>query len=585
MRSPASRLTAADRVAPAVLEERRDLVDVDGRPTRVLALTGYPRHVSPNWLGRLLDSGEPMELSLHLEPLDPGEAIRGLTRRLVELESSRLLDARGGRVAPAEREIARGDASRLRDALERGDERVFSAALYLRLRAGSAQQLDRAEARVRAALSEVMAEARPALYEMMPALLSCLPAAEDHLGRRRTLDTSSVATMIPFAAGRLAAPRGLLYGESLHGSSLVVVDPFDPERENANRVVFAKSGAGKSFACKVEALRALLLGIEYCVIDPEGEYGRICEAVGGQAVRLSPAAPHRVNPFDLPRPGAGEGPGDVLSERVVALQGLLALMLAEPGGRLDASERGVLDRALYACYARAGVTPDPATHGRPAPLMRDLLAVLEESGESPGLAARLSRYVGGSLGRLFSEPTTADLDGPFVVFDLSGLDDELRPLATYLIADHVGGRARSDPRPRMLLVDEAWSLMRHPEGARFLAQLARRARKRWLGLTAVTQDVGDFLASPEGHTVLANSSTQLLMRQDSSTVGIVEETFGLSAEERSFLLACRRGEGLFLDGGTHVALRVEASPYEHELATTDPAELAALAAAREESER
>ena len=565
--------STADLVAPSAVEERRDRLEIDGRPERVLALTGYPRRVVPNWLGRLIDADEPLDLSLHLEPLDSREAIRGLTHRLVELESSRMLDARGGRIAPAEREVARGDVERLRDALERGDERVFSAALYLRLGRGSGRELDRATARARATLAGMMAEARPALYEMMPGLLSCLPAGQDHLGRRRNLDTSSAATMIPFVSNRLAAPGGLLYGESVEGGSLVIVDPFGPDQENANRVVFAKSGAGKSFACKVEALRALLLGIDYCVIDPEGEYGRICEAVGGELIRLSARAPHRVNPFDLPPAGGGSG-HDVLAERVVALQGLLALMLAEPGGRLGQDERGVLDRALYESYRRAGITADPATHGRPAPLMRDLLSVLEEPGAPHGLAARLRRYVSGSLGRLFSEATTADLDRPFVVFDLSALDEELRPVATYLIADHLWARAARDARPRMLLVDEAWSLMRHPEGARFLAQLARRARKRWLGLTAVTQDVEDFLASPGGHTVLANSSTQLLMRQDSSTIALVQETFGLSSAERSFLLSCGRGEGLLLARGTHVALRVVASPLEHELATTDPEFLA-----------
>ena len=506
--------------------------------------------------------------------------MRGLTHRLVELQSSRLLDARGGRIASAEREVAYEDAERLRDALERGDERVFSGGLYLRVHGRSAAELDRAAARVEGTLGGMMAKARPALYEMMPGLLSCLPAGQDHLGRRRNLDTSSVATMIPFTSSALATGRGLLYGESVHNSSLVVFDPFGADQENANKVVFAKSGAGKSYACKVEALRALLLGVEYYVIDPEDEYGRICEAVGGQMVRLSGGSPVRINPFDLP-PGGPEPAGadpdarDPLAERVLALQGLLALMLAGPGQSLGQHERGVLDRALYESYRRAGITADPATHDRPAPVLRDLVRVLEGSGDEHGLAGRLERYVSGSLGRVFSERTTASLDRPFVVFNVEGLEEELRPLATYLIADHIWARVKHDPKPRVLLIDEAWSLMRYPEGARFLAQLARRARKRWLGLTTVTQDVGDFLASPEGHTVLANSSVQLLMRQDSSTAGLVAETFGLSAAEREFLLACRRGEGLFLARGNHIALRVEASPLEHALATTDPAERAA----------
>ncbi|MCY4639487.1 MAG: DUF87 domain-containing protein [Chloroflexi bacterium] len=566
--------TAADLVAPSAVEERRDQVHIDGELSRVLALHDYPRHVSPDWLGRVIDSGEPLDLSLHLEPLDSGEAISALTQRLVALQSSRLWDARGGRIAPAGREVAYEDAERLRDALERGDERVFSGGLYLRLRARSPEELDRATERVRGTFSGMMAGARAALYEMWPALLSCLPAGQDHLGRRRNLDTSSAATMIPFSSSQLAVERGLLYGENVHNSSLVILDPFSAEHENANKVVFAKSGAGKSFACKVEALRALLLGIEYVVIDPEGEYGRLAEAAGGRVVRLTGSEPCPINPFELPRAGVG---GDVLASRVLALHGLLGLMLAEPGQSLGRAERGVLDEALYECYRRCGITTDPATHGRPAPLMRDLLRVLREREEPHGLASRLSRYVEGSLGRLFSEGGgggPGGPGGPFVVFDSSGLEEELRPLATYLVADHVWERSGHDPRPRMLLVDEAWSLMRRPEGARFLSELARRARKRWLGLTTVTQDVGDFLHSPEGRTVLGQSSLQLLMRQDASAVAAVEETFGLSSAERAFLLAARRGEGLLLARGNRVALRIEASPYEYELCTTDPADLA-----------
>ena len=562
--------SAIDAIAPDAITEERAHVAVDGRFSRVVALTEYPRHVVPNWLGRLIDADEPLDLSLHLDPLDSADVIRGLTHRLVELQSSRMLDARGGRIANAEREIAYEDVERLRDALERGDERVFSTSLYLRLHGVTAAALDDSTARVAGTLGGMMAETRAALYEMLPGLLSCLPAGQDFLGRRRNLDTSSVATMLPFTSSHLAVERGLLYGENVHNHSLVVFDPFGADQENANKVVFAKSGAGKSYACKVEALRALLLGIEFIVIDPEEEYARLCEAVGGQMMRLSGSSPHHINPFDLPSAAGGER--DVLAERVLVLQGLLSLMLADPGAALSQQERGALDAAIYEIYRNAGITAEPSTHGRPAPVLGDLLAVLRASGERFGLADRLQRYVDGSLGRVFAQRTSAELDRPFVVFNVRDLEEELRPLATYLIADYVWREVRRRPRPRVLLIDEAWSLMRYPEGARFIAQMARQARKRWLGLTTVTQDVEDFLGSPEGHTVLANSSVQLLMRQDSSTIATVADTFRLSREEQEFLLACNRGEGLFLARGNHIALRVEASPLEHALATTNPAE-------------
>jgi len=517
-----------------------------------------------------------MDVSFHVEPLDSTAAVRSLTHKLVELQSSRMLDARSGKIASVEREVAFEDVERLRDALQRGEERIFSAGLYLCLRAPTAMALDELTRRVEAVLGSMLASSRAALYEMLPGFLSCLPAGQDHLGRCRNLDTTSVATMIPFSSSALSMKRGVLYGVSVHNSSLVIFDPFSRELENANKVVFAKSGAGKSYACKVEALRALMLGIEYYVIDPEDEYRRVSDAVGGQHVRLAGTSAHRINPFDLSavREPSSDGARDPLAERVLALQGLLGLMLAERGSSLGQRELGALDVALYETYQRAGITRDPRTHSRAAPVLRDLSGVLRETGDRQGLADRLERYVDGSLGQIFSSPTSVDLDRPFVVFNVRDLEPELRPLGVYLIADYIWQQVRTSRRPRMLLIDEAWSLMQHEEGARFLSSMARQARKHYLGLTTVTQDVEDFLGAPEGHTVLANSSVQLLMRQDSSTIDAVERTFRLSSGEREFLLSCRKGEGLFFARGNHVALRVEASPLEHALATTDPAELA-----------
>ena len=568
--------SVVDLVAPAAIEASRSHLMLDGRYVRVLALAEYPRYVHPNWLGRLIDFDAPLDLSLHLEPLDSAAAIRRLTHKLVELQSSRMLDARSGKIASAEREVAYADVERLRDALQRGEERVFSASVYLCLRSSTAAALDDLTRRVEAALGGMLASSRPALYEMLPGLLSCLPAGQDHLGRRRNLDTTSAATMIPFTSSHLSMERGILYGLSVHNNSLVVFDPFSRELENANKVVFAKSGAGKSYACKVEALRALMLGIEYYVIDPEDEYRRVCDAVGGQYIRLSGTSSHHINPFDLPvaAPRDDREARDPLAERLLALQGLLGLMLADRGSTLGQREKGALDAALLETYRRAGVSRDPRTHSRPAPVLRDLYTILRKEGDPYGLADRLERYVDGSLGRVFSSPTSVDLDRPFVVFNVRDLEPELRPLGVYLIADYIWRQVRGSRRPRMLLIDEAWALMQHEEGARFLSSMARQARKHYLGLATVTQDVEDFLATPDGHTVLANSSVQLLMRQDSSTIDVVAQTFRLSTGEREFLLSCRKGEGLFFARGNHIALRVEASPMEHDLATTDPAELA-----------
>ncbi len=566
--------SVVDAISPGVIEASRSHLMVDGQYLRILALAEYPRYVHPNWLGRLIDFDAPLDVSLHLEPLDSAAAIRQLTHKLVELQSSRMLDARSGKIASAEREVAYEDVDRLRDSLQRGEERVFSSSLYLCLRAPNPAALDELTRRVEAALSGMLASCRPALYEMLPGLLSCLPAGQDHLGRCRNLDTSSAATMIPFTSSHLSMERGILYGINVHNNSLVVFDPFSRDLENANKVVFAKSGAGKSYACKVEALRALMLGVEYYVIDPEDEYRQVCEAVGGQYIRLSSTSPHHINPFDVPAVSGDDGEAaDPLAERLIALQGLLGLMLSDRGSALDQREKGALDAALLETYRRAGISRDPRTHSRPSPVLRDLHKVLREQGDQYSLADRLQRYVDGSLGQVFSSQTSVDLDRPFVVFNVRDLDPDLRPIGIFLIADYIWSQVRRNRRPRMLLIDEAWSLMQHEEGAKFLASMARRARKYYLGLTTVTQDVEDFLATPEGHTVLANSSVQILMRQDSSTIDVVSQTFRLSSGEREFLLACQKGEALFFARGNHIALRVEASPMEHALATTDPAEL------------
>jgi hypothetical protein len=613
--------TLSDLLAPASVELARDDLRLDDEYARVLAVVGYPRHVYPGWLDRLIDLDEPLDLVLHLDPRDSTAMVRRLSRRLVELHSSRLLDQRRGRLSDAEREVAYGDVERLRDRLQRGDERVFGVSLYVLVRAPTRQALEERTERVETALDHLLLVARSATFEQDLAFASCLPQGRDLLRRARLLDTSSAATAFPFTSSSLSMADGVLCGVVPHNGSLVILDPFAPELENANKVVFAKSGAGKSYACKVEALRSLLAGTDVIVIDPEDEYQRLCAAVGGQSVWLAPGSRQHLNPFDLPlsdtrdaRLGGdedaeagsenaqqtdasdasgdegdasdGSDAGDVLAEKVQSLHALLDLMLADRGpagsATLSQREKGLLDRALYETYRRAGISADPRTHLRPAPLLRDLHDILRNEAcgrDETGLADRLHRYVDGSLARLFSAPTDMALDRRLVVFDVRDLDGELRPLGLFLIADFVWTRVRRDRHhPRLLLIDEAWSLIQHAEGGRFLASLARRARKYYLGLVTITQDVEDFLGSEWGRTVLANSSVQLLMKQDSTTIEAVTQAFRLSGGERQYLLGCHKGEGLLFARGSHVAIRVEASPLEHELATTDPRELAARAA-------
>src|SRR5581483_10574040 len=386
----------ADLVAPAAVEIARDHVRLEHQYARALAVTGFPRTVSPGWLAPLIDFEVPLEISLHLYPLETGEMVRTLTHKLVQLHSSRLFEARGGRLADPERDVAYEDAERLRDALQRGEEKVFSVSLYLLLRASSLAALDDLTRRVEVTLDGMLAHSRITILEQDAGFRSCLPEGQNYLLVYRNLDTSSLATTFPFTSSTLALERGVHYGIAKHNHSPVIFDPFDESLENANAVVFAKSGAGKSYFTKLMALRNLLVGVDFLVIDPEDEYRSLCAAVGGQVVRLASTSGQHLNPFDLPPPeGTDEAGRDPLAEQVAALLGLLDVMLAEPGGTLGPHERATLDRALYQTYAAAGITADPRTHGRRPPLLRDLHATLAASAEpvAASLATRLWRYV------------------------------------------------------------------------------------------------------------------------------------------------------------------------------------------------
>ena len=612
----------ADLIAPASVEVARDHLRLDAHYARTLVVTGYPRTVGPGWLAPLVNAPEPVEVSLHVHPLETGPMVRALSHRLVQLHSSRLLAARGGRLADPEREVAYEDVERLRAALQRGDERLFSVSLYLLLRASSLPALDELTARCERTLDGMLAQSRVAVLEQDAGFWCCLPAGEDRLLAYRNLDTSSLATTFPFCSGALTMERGVLYGVARHSHSPVIIDPFDPGLENANAVVIATSGAGKSYFTKLVALRSLLFGTDFIVIDPEDEYRRVCAAAAGQYVRLAATSGQHLNPFDLPvappdmDSGGGLGPRandesapavppepppapaarqaedtddgrDPLAEQVAALIGLVEMMVATPAAPLSPHERAVLDRALYATYAAAGITGDPSTYGRPAPLLRDLHSALSLAADpsAAGLATRLERFVSGSLAGLFSAPTNVALDRRFVVFNVQSLEAELRPIAIHLVTTFVWGQVRRARRPRLLVVDEAWSVLQYPEGGAFLAGMARRARKYHLGLVTISQDVADFLGSAVGRTVLSNAAVKLLMKQDAATIDLVVAAFDLSDEERRFLLAAGKGEGLFSARGGRVPLQVLASRMEHELATTAPAELAVLADRAARAER
>src|SRR3982075_1443850 len=433
----------ADLLAPAAVEVARDHVRLEYQYARALVVIGYPRSVSPGWLTPLLEFEHPIEGSLHVHTLETASIVKLLGHKLVQLQSSRLVDLRGGRLADPEREVAFEDAERLRDALQRGEQRVFSVSLYVLLRADSPRGLDDLTRRVETTLDGMLAHSRVAILEQERAFHACLPVGRDDLLAYRNLDTTSLATTFPFTSSSLTMDRGVLYGVASRSQSPVIIDPFDASLENANLAVFAMAGAGKSYFVKLMALRNLLAGVDLLIVDPEDEYGQVCQAAEGQYVRLASSSARHLNPFDLPPAGTAAAEGiDVLAEQVMAVLGLLDVMLAESGTTLNAYERATLDRAVYQAYAAQGITADPATHLRAVPVMRGLHTVLETIANdvAAGLAARLRRYVSGSLaGGLFAGPTNVELDRRLVVFNLQSLEEELRPLAMHLIANFVYG--------------------------------------------------------------------------------------------------------------------------------------------------
>jgi conjugal transfer ATP-binding protein TraC len=574
--------SVADLIAPAAVEVARDHTRLEYQYARVLVVVGYPRTVSAGWLNPLLEFEQPIDISLHLHPLETAAIVKMLGHKLVQLQSSRMLDDRGGRLADPERGVAFEDAERLRDALQRGEERAFSVSFYVLLRAASLKALDDATRRVESTLDGMLAHSRVAILEQERGFRGCLPEGIDDLLAYRNMDTSSLVTMFPFTATSLSMERGVLYGIAARSQAPIIADPFDATLENANLAVFAMAGAGKSYFVKLIALRSLMAGVEFLVVDPEDEYREVCTAAGGQYVRLAASSPHHLNPFDLPSGGSEASDGqNVLAEQVAALLALVEVMVADPGAALSALERAVLDRAIYETYASVGITADPATHVRPAPLLRDLHQVLSTTpGDvAAGLAARVRRFVAGSLAAgLFAGPTNIALDRRLVVFNIQQLEDELRPLASHLIASFVWTQVRRERRPRLLVIDEAWSLLRYPEGGAFISGMARRARKYYLGLVTITQDVADFLRSDHGRAVLVNAAMKLLLKQDGTTVDVVANAFQLTPDERQYLLGANKGEGLLFARGARIPLTIQASPAEHRVATTAPREVAEMRA-------
>jgi conjugal transfer ATP-binding protein TraC len=556
-----------DILAPKDVEVDFSTVRINNFYYRSFFVSGYPRYVNPNWLEPLIDFEHSLNISMFIYPSSSKSVLDDLKRKIAEMEATIQTDLERGRAVNPAVQVALDDAKELQEQLVKGAERFFQLGLYITVPSANKEDLTNISKLVESTLGSISITARQTTLQMADAFTSTVPLGQDSMQLNHNMDTTSLATTFPFTTSELTSNEGIMYGINMHNDSLIIFDRFT--LENANSVVFAKSGAGKSYYVKLEALRYMMFDAQIIVIDPEQEYRKLSEAVGGSYINFSSDSPVKINPFDLSN--VVESGENELGRKILSLTGFLKLVL----GNLDSGQAAILDRALTSTYRLKGITSDPRTQHLPPPLMEDLYKVLVgmEEPQAQELAFRLERFIKGSLAGIFSAQSNLNLDNQMIVFSIRDLADQLRPLAMYLILDYIWTQVRTKLRRRLLVVDEAWYMMRNQDSADFLTSIAKRARKYYLGVTTITQDVEDFLEGERGKEIISNSSIQVLLKQSAASIDKVGQVFYLSEGEKRLLLSAGVGQGLFFAGQTHVALQVVASPEEHQLITTNPAEL------------
>jgi len=583
-----------DFIAPSSIELFSNYFQLGTRFARSFYVYGYPRQVYTGWLSGLVNLDEVIDISMYVYPVESQVILDNLRKKVTQLEAGIQIDSEKGRVRDPQKQVAIMDAEEMRDKLQVGEERFFRFGLYFTIYASSLDELEFVSHKVESLLGQQLIFSKPATSQQEQALNSNVPQFADQLQIRRNFATGALSTSFPFTSADLTQDNGILYGVNMHNSGLVIFDRFS--LENGNSVVFAKSGAGKSFSVKLEALRSMMFGTEIFIIDPENEYQRMCDAVGGAYVHLSLNSTTRINPFDLPKVVDSEEANDALRSNLITLHGLLRLMMGGAqaqliGGStalmpaLTPAEEADLDAALIETYARAGITNDPLTHTSMPPTIGDLYdTLLHMGGLGPQLAQRLRKYTTGTFAGIFSQQSNVYINNPMVVFNIRDLEDELRPVAMYIVLNHIWNKTKVDQKRRILIVDEAWQLMKYEDSANFLFSIAKRARKYNLGITTITQDVEDFMGSRMGRAIVANASMQFLLKQSTSAVDVLSDVFKLTSEEKKRLSQFPVGQGLFFAGQNHVHIQVIASPTETSLITTNPQQVQQMNATQAQGE-
>ncbi len=562
--------TVRDIIAPQSATVDFNVLKINDSYYRSFFTNINRRFVSSNWLGPIINFDHSLRISMFIYPVESKSTLDDLRRKIAEMGAEISTDIQRGRVVNPVTQAKLEDAMTLQDSLVKGIERFFQFSLYVTIPTDSPSELETTSKQVSSSLSALLVQATPTLLQQAEGFKNTLPSCVDHLMVTRNMDTTSLATTFPFTSSELTSNEGILYGINQHNGSLVIFDRFT--LENANTVVFAKAGAGKSYTVKLEILRSLMFGTEVIVIDPENEYKTLCDAVGGDYLNFAYSSQNRINPFDLSLLTETSEENE-LNLKIQSLHSMFKVIM----GDLNPTEEALLDRALGLAYKMKGITPDPSTQKNTPPLMEDLYKAFigMEEPLALSLADRIERFVKGSFTGIIDQPSNVQLKNQFTVFSVRDLEDSLKPIAIFIILDYIWTKMRRDLKKRILVVDEAWYLMRYPDSANFLYGVAKRARKYFLGLTTITQDVEDFLNTDFGKAIVTNSSIQILMKQSPAGVDKITQVFYLSEGEKHLLLSANVGEGLFFAGNNHVAVRFVASPDEHKLITTKPSEILA----------
>ena len=555
-----------DIISPAAFIVSPYFLQLDNLYAKTMFVFTYPRYIETNWLSPIINYDLTLDMGMYIHPMESKNVMYDLKKQVGKLESTMMIDQERGSARDPELETALGDVEALRDVLQRGEVRLFQFGLYFTVYANSAEELRTLCEQLESTLGGLLIYTKEALFQMEQGFTTTLPLCMDKLRILRNFDTGSLSSSFPFTSSELTQDDGILYGINRHNNSLIIFDRFN--LPNANSVVFATSGSGKSYFVKLEALRYLMLGTDVIVVDPENEYKTLCESVGGNYLEISLNSDKRINPFDLPV-GSEDSGEDVLRSTIASVHGLINLMV----NGLTPEEDSIIEKALYETYALKDITIDPESQKNEPPIMQDLYNILGNMKGTDSLRARLNKFVEGTFASLYNQKTNFNLDSGFVVFSVRDLEEQLRPVSMYTILNYIWTKIRINVKRRLMIIDEAWWMMQHEDSAKFLHGLAKRARKYYLGLTIISQDVEDFLSSRYGKAVVSNAAMQILLKQSTASIDIVAEVFNLTEGEKYLLLESDVGEGLFFAGLNHVAIKVVASYTEDQIITTDPKQI------------